>query len=67
MHIIAEAMQIPSKIAGTDFLSLILLKTAISEPVHAPVHGRGIPTNSIRNINSPFSILSLLFNDLFSR
>ena len=38
-------------IAGTAFLSLILLKTAISEPVHAPVPGRGIPTNSISTIN----------------
>lgn len=49
------AKMIPIKIARDAFLISNSNKEAIREPVHAPVPGSGIPTNSNRKINSPFS------------
>ena len=49
-------MQMPMTTAGNAFLNFIPKSAAISEPVHAPVPGSGIPTNNTRPQNSYFSI-----------
>ena len=50
----------PQKIAIEDFLISTSRRDAISEPVHAPVPGSGIPTNSKSPRNSYLLIWSLL-------
>ena len=44
--------------AGNAFLNFIPRSAAIRDPVHAPVPGRGIPTNNTSPQNSYFSIWS---------
>lgn len=51
---ITVAIIIPVRIASEDFLISISSKEAIREPVHAPVPGSGIPTNSVSPQNSYF-------------
>ena len=51
-HIITVAMQIPMMTAGNAFLNFTPRSAAMSEPVHAPVPGSGIPTNNTSPQNS---------------
>ena len=60
-HIITVAMQIPMMTAGNAFLNFTPRSAAMSEPVHAPVPGSGIPTNNTSPQNSYFSIWSFFF------
>ena len=46
----------PSIIASIAFFLFIPKTDAINAPVHAPVPGRGIPTNIINAINSLFEV-----------
>ena len=52
--IMTVAIIMPQKIAREDFLISISRRDAIRDPVHAPVPGSGIPTNSISPQNSYF-------------
>ena len=47
-------MNTPIKIAMDAFLISNSKRDAIKAPVQAPVPGKGIPTNRIKKINSPF-------------
>ena len=49
---ITVAIISPQKIAIEDFLISTSRRDAIRDPVHAPVPGRGIPTNSSNPKNS---------------
>ena len=49
---ITVAMAIPQRIASEDFLISMPSRDAIRAPVHAPVPGRGIPTNNTSPQNS---------------
>ena len=60
------AIIMPQKIAREDFLISISRRDAISDPVHAPVPGSGIPTNSISPQNSYFFTWSLFLIALSS-
>lgn len=50
------AIQFPRKIRGSAVLNLISKSPASIEPVHTPVVGNGIATNSIKNHTLYFSI-----------
>ena len=57
---ITDASAIPSSTAGNAFLNFMPSSAASREPVHAPVPGSGIPTNSTRPQNSLFFYLLTL-------
>ena len=66
IHIIIVAITNPHAIAIIALENFISNNDAIRDPVHAPVPGRGIPTNNSNPINSYFCIFSLLPIDFFS-
>ena len=63
---ITDASNTPQMIAGNALRNFTPTREAISAPVHAPVPGSGIPTNSKSPQNSYFSIWSLFFIALAS-
>lgn len=56
---IAAASKTPSMIERNAFLRFIWMRPATIDPVHAPVPGKGIPTNSVSPNRLYFSIVSL--------
>nr|AIF26451.1 hypothetical protein [uncultured bacterium fosmid pJB23D10] len=63
---IIVAITIPTSSAAIAFLISISSKAAMSEPIHAPVPGIGIPTNNTSPRNSPFESAELFFIALAS-
>ena len=60
------AISTPRRIGTIAFFQSISRIVAIKDPVHAPVPGRGIPTNSKSPQNSPYFIPTLFFWPLLS-
>ena len=65
IDIIINASIMPRTIARNDFFASISNTDDISAPVHAPVPGNGMPTNSTSPKKPYLSILTLFLNALF--